>query len=136
MEAESEFLEASVIGDADAGEDGYVTIGEMLDDEIVTSPVCPICGTPLVKQERTLHSKGQKYTFLFNCPTDGNLLMVLKLHRNFNDTWRARRTLAHASEEEVAEFKKGLERTAVRKKVRHHRPRGPRRYGAEPKKQD
>lgn len=134
MEAESEFLEASVIGDADAGDDGYVTIGEMLDDEIVSSPKCPICGAPLLKKERTLHSKGQRYTILFSCPNDGELLMVLKLHRNFDDTWRARRTIALAGEESIAEFKKGLERTATRKKTRHYRPRGPRRYGAGPKK--
>jgi hypothetical protein len=34
-----EFLESSVIGDADAGDDGYVTIGEMLDDEVVTGAI-------------------------------------------------------------------------------------------------
>jgi inhibitor of KinA sporulation pathway (predicted exonuclease) len=38
-----EFLLDTVIGDADAGDDGYVTISEMLDDPIVKNPVCPIC---------------------------------------------------------------------------------------------
>ena len=32
-----EHLESSVIGDADAGDDGYVTINEMLEDEVVTA---------------------------------------------------------------------------------------------------
>jgi len=136
MEGEREFLEADVIGDADAGDDGYVTIGEMLDDEVVSSPACPICGKPLTRVEKALHSKGQRYTFLLNCPSDGDMLMVLKLHRNFNDTWRARRTLAHASEEEIAELRRGLERSTARKKVRQRKPRGPRRFGAEPKNKD
>ena len=52
-----EFLESSVIGDADAGDDGYVTIGEMLDDEIVKSPKCPICHCVMESKDKVLHSK-------------------------------------------------------------------------------
>ena len=122
-----EFLESSVIGDADAGDDGYVTIGEMLDDEIVKSPKCPICHGVMQSQDRVLHSKGQKYTFHFNCKKDGDMLLVLRLRRNFNETWRAKRTIAFATEESLEEFKRGIERTAVKRKMRQRKPRGPRR---------
>ncbi len=122
-----EFLESSVIGDADAGDDGYVTISEMLGDDVVKSPKCPICGKTLTAKEKVLHSKGQKYTFLFNCETDGDMLLVLRLRRNFNDTWRAKRTIALAGRGAVEEFYRGMERTAIRKKTRQRKPRGPRR---------
>ncbi len=124
-----EFLESSVIGDADGGDDGYVTISEMLNDDIVKSPKCPLCGSILEAKEKVLHSKGQKYTFYLNCKKDGDMLMVLRLRRNFNDTWRAKRTIALATEESISEFKKGVERTVIRRKVRQRKPRGPRRHG-------
>ena len=122
-----EFLESSVIGDADAGDDGYVTIGEMLDDDIVKSPRCPICHEIMHSQDRVLHSKGQKYTFHFNCKKDGDMLLVLRLRRNFNETWRAKRTIAFATEASLEEFKRGIERTSVKRKMRQRKPRGPRR---------
>ena len=131
-----EFLESSVIGDADAGDDGYVTIGEMLDDDIVKSPECPICHRVMETKDKVLHSKGQKYTFHLNCKKDGDMLLVLKLRRNFNDTWRAKRTIALATDEALEEFKRGMERTAVRKKVRHRKSRGPRRPGVEKSEND
>ncbi|MBR2343607.1 MAG: exonuclease domain-containing protein [Clostridia bacterium] len=120
-----EFLESGVIGDADAGDDGYVTINEMLDDDIVARPKCPICSAPLVKIGRTLHSKGQRYTLRFSCKRDGEMLEVLKLHRNFNETWRAKRTIAEATEEQLLEFDRALERSNIRRKAR--KPRSPRR---------
>lgn len=126
-EQTGEFLESSVIGDADAGDDGYVTIGEMLEDETVKYPKCPVCGTALERQDKTLHSKGQRYTFHFACPKDGHMLLSLKLHRNFNETWRAKRTLSYANEEQIEKFKHGLERTVTRRKVMQRKPRGPRR---------
>ena len=122
-----EFLEEGVIGDADAGDDGYVTINEMLDDDIVRKPLCPICKAPLAMMDNSLHSKGQRYTFHFACKKDGGMLLSLKLHRNFNDTWRARRTVSQATEEQLAEFRRGIERTAIRRKVRKRKSRGPRR---------
>ena len=121
-----EFLESSVIGDADAGDDGYVTIGEMLDDEIVKSPKCPICHAVMESKDKVLHSKGQKYTMHFTCPKDGDMLLVLRLRRNFNETWRAKRTIAIATEESLEEFRHGIERTAVKRKMRQRKPRGPR----------
>ena len=122
-----EFLESSVIGDADAGDDGYVAIGEMLEDDIVKKPLCPICHVPLTQEDRILHSKGQRYTFHYKCKKDGDMLLVLKLHRNFNDTWRAKRTIAEASESQLAEFREGLERANVRRKTRQRKRSAPRR---------
>jgi hypothetical protein len=49
--------------------------------------------------------------------------MVLKLYRNFNDTWRAKITIDKASEERVAEFKSSLERVAVRRRSKRKTPR-------------
>ena len=116
-------LEESVIGDADAGEDGYVTISEMLDDECVKEPSCPICSQKLTMNLKCLHSKGQRYTYLYSCKKDGNMLLSLKLHRNFNETWRAKRTVEIADEARIEEFKRGLERSNVKRKARRRKPR-------------
>ena len=121
-----EFLSESVIGDADAGDDGYVTIGELLDDEIVKNPLCPICNSPLESIGQTLHSKGQKYTLPYKCKNDGNMLLTLRLHRNFNDTWRAKRIIRLTDEKELLEYRESLERASVRRKARK-RKAGPRR---------
>ncbi len=126
-------LEESVIGDADAGDDGYVTIGELLDDEVVKKPICPICKSPLALENDILHSKGQKYTLHYSCKKDGDMLLSLKLHRNFNDTWRAKRTLRKATREELSEFRLGLERSnMIRKKTtRRRKSKSKRRISAE-----
>ena len=105
-----------MIGDADAGDDGYVTIAEMLEDDIVASPICPICKAKLESLGKPLHSKGQKYTFIYNCEKDGDMILTLKLHRNFNDTWRAKRTLDKATDEKLEAYKLGLEKSNIRRK--------------------
>ncbi len=115
-EQRGEFLVEKVVGDADAGDDGYVTIAEMLDDPIIKEPVCPICKGELCEAGKTLHSKGQKYTFYFKCKKDGDVFETLKLHRNFNDTWRARLTMKLVGKDEIEEYKKGLERSNIRRK--------------------
>ncbi len=125
-EKNGEFLSEAVIGDADAGDDGYVTISELLDDDIVKSPVCPICNSPLESLGRTLHSKGQKYTLPYRCKKDGDMLLTLRLHRNFNDTWRAKRIIRLTDEKELLEYRESLEKASVRRKARK-RKAGPRR---------
>ena len=116
-----EFLEDSVIGDADAGGDGYVAISEMLDDPIVKTPVCPICKREMTEEDKLLHSKGQKYTMHFVCKKHGDMLLSLKLHRNFNETWRARRTIRQADEASLAEYREGIEKASFRHKTTSRR---------------
>lgn len=112
-----EHLESYVIGDADAGDDGYVTIGEMLEDEIVCSPSCPICKKKLNSLGKCLHSKGQKYTFIYNCEACGDMILTLKLHKNFNDTWRAKRVIDIATDEALLRYHTGIEKSNIRKKA-------------------
>ena len=118
-----DFLESDVIGDADAGDDGYVTVGELLDDDVVKAARCPLCGEEMSSLLKPLHSKGQKYSLLYECKNDGKMLLALKLHRNFNDTWRAKRTVSRATDEQIAELKAGLERGNIRRKNRTVRQR-------------
>lgn len=116
-----QYLASSVIGDADAGDDGYVTVNEMLTDDCVIHPVCPLCKKPLTPTGKPLHSKGQRYLFPFTCQRDGDLFLTLKLQRNFNDTFRARRTITRADEDAIADYRRRLEESNVRKKTRTHR---------------
>ena len=122
-EPRGDFLEDYVIGDADAGDDGYVTISEMLEDSIVKRPICPICKRELTEEDKLLHSKGQKYTMHFVCKKHGDMLLSLKLHRNFNDTWRARQTIRLADEAALTEYREGIERANVKRKSMHRRTR-------------
>ena len=121
----------TVIGDADAGDDGYVTVSELLSDEIVTNPKCPICGAVMTEVSKPLHSKGQKYTYLYNCKKDGDLFLSLKLHRNFNDTYRARLQITRPGEESMQKYKDGLGRASIRKKSRSRRKPGAKRRKTE-----
>ena len=122
-ENRGELLEDGVIGDADAGDDGYVTISELLDDECVSAPICPVCREKLKPESKLLHSKGQRYSYLFECKKHGNIILSLKLHRNFNETWRAKRTLAIANEEKVKEFRQSLELHTAKRKIYAKKPR-------------
>ncbi len=132
-----ELLLNDVLGDADAGDDGYVTISELLEDEEVTSLPCPLCKGALKKHSSVLHSKGQRYTFLFECPKDGMMLESLKLHRNFNETWRCKRTVTVANEEKVVEFKRALDIHNAKRKMKTRKPRRkPRRHTAEANEQN
>ena len=117
----TQYLEDFVIGDADAGDDGYVTIGELLDDEIVTSPVCPICKSKMSLKLKPLHSKGQRYTYFYNCRRDGDMFLTLKLHRNFNETWRARRTVERVDEERIVELRRAIDISNAKRKVKRKR---------------
>lgn len=131
-EADGDLLESGVIGDADAGADGYVTINEMLDDEINKSPICPICKKPLIAESKPLHTKGQRYTYHYRCKTHGDMFLTLKLHKNFNETWRARRQLTMADEAALTEYRAALEKTGTMRR-RHNRRggRSRRKYAAQ-----
>ena len=116
-------LDERVVGDADAGEDGYVTISELLDEEFVKAPVCPVCSRSLSPRLKMLHSKGQRYSYVYNCPKDGNMILSLKLHRNFNETWRAKLTVDIADDARIEEFKRALEASNFKRKLKHRRSR-------------
>ena len=122
-ERRGEILLERVIGDADAGDDGYVTINEMLSDDIVKSPTCPICKKPLTGEASELHSKGQRYTYLYSCKSDGRMLLSLKLHKNFNETWRAKLTVELANDEKIEGFEKALERSNIKRKAKRRKSR-------------
>ena len=51
------------------------------------------------------------------------MFLSLKLQRNLNDTFRARRMITQASEEEIAAFRTRLGETAIRRKARGRRSR-------------
>ena len=128
-ESNGDSLEEQTLGDADAGDDGYVTIDELLEDPKVKNPLCPICNSPLLEKGKILHSKGQKYTYYFGCENDGDMLVTLRLHRNFNDTWRAKRTVRMADDEQLKSYRDGLvkhenfkKKTSRRRRVRSVRP--------------
>jgi inhibitor of KinA sporulation pathway (predicted exonuclease) len=129
--AKGDDLYECVIGDADAGDDGYVTVSELLSDDVVTHPVCPICKGALRERSKPLHSKGQKYTYLYNCEKDGDLFLSLKLHRNFNDTYRARLVISRVTEDAMKKYEDGLVRTSIRKKTRSRRKSGAKRRAQE-----
>ncbi len=118
-----EHLYSAIIGDADGGDDGYVTINEMLEDAPIASPVCPRCGGALTRHDGLLHSKGQKYTLHYKCDEHGDMLLSVKLHRNFNETWRGKLTIDEASEEMLASFFASLEKSVQKRKI-HRRRRG------------
>ena len=124
-------LYQSVIGDADAGEDGYVTIGELLDDDIVKAAVCPVCGRKMRLLTKPLHSKGQRYTFHYGCEKDGDMFLTLKLFRNFNETWRARVSVEKVDGEKISQLRESLERSAVRRRSRRKNPRPKRKITAQ-----
>ncbi|MBQ8719416.1 MAG: exonuclease domain-containing protein [Clostridia bacterium] len=116
-----DYLEEETLGDADAGGDGYVTIEELFDDEPIKSPLCPVCKKPMRSTGKLLHSKGQRYTAPFKCQKDGEMLLSLKLYRNFNDTWRVKKTVYTATEERLNEYRTGLEKSNIRRKARSRR---------------
>lgn len=129
-DGEKKYLSEFVLGDADAGEDGYVTTGELLDDPLIKTPLCPTCKKPLVAKNKMLHSRGQKYTMLFSCRHDGDMFLVMKLHRNFNDTWRAKVTFKTAEEEEIREYEQKLEVEASFKRTPRSRRSSKKRHHA------
>lgn len=103
-----DFLESTVLGDADGGEQGFRTVQEAISCPAFTAPVCPTCGAPLRRAEPVLHSKGNRYQALFVCETDGELFVQLRLQKNLNETWRARKLVYAADEEKKKQYRDKL----------------------------
>ena len=125
---QGKYLDLVDFGHADVCEKGFPTLDEVMRDERIAAPVCPTCGKPLEKTGRLLHAKGQKYTQLLSCPEHGHMLMTLRLTRNLDETFRAKRMLTEPSGEEIAAYeqklaKAGIAKTAGKRR-RRRRPGG------------
>ena len=120
-------------GNADAGDEGFESIDEALSDAEIISHACPICGSALSQEGKFLHSRGQKYTVPLKCEKDGAIMLRMKLHRNFDETWRAKCTYSAADEESLAAYEKGMAEARNRRKTgkRAQRPRQRRQTSAE-----
>ena len=111
-----------VIAKGDKAEEAKAAGADVVgDDDIVKKPVCPICKAALRCENKLLHSKGQRYTIHYNCKKHGDMLLSLKLHRNFNETWRARRTVKLADETALKEYREGLEKANIKRKTSRRR---------------
>ena len=130
----SKYLVEKVIGDADGGDDGYVTIGELLDDDIVKNAKCPVCSSPMCLKLKPLHSKGQRYTYFYNCKKDGDMFLSVKLHRNFNETWRAKLTVEKVTEAEIVELRRALDISTARRKFKKRKPHAVKKTDARTRK--
>ncbi len=120
---QGQFLEEGEIGNADIGETGFLEISDLLASPEAARPLCPLCGAPCEVLEKPLHSKGQRYTRLIRCETHKEMLMQLRLQRNFNETWRAKKTVAPADHEAVEAFHTKLKESERERKQRAHRRR-------------
>ncbi len=118
-----QFLEEAEIGCADAGDTGFATIDDALNAPAVKSPLCPLCAKPLAALGETLHSRGQRYTRHMKCEEHGELMVNIRLQHNYNETWRARKTVTQADEEAVANYHRKLEEAATQKKLHTARRR-------------
>lgn len=116
-------LEDTEIGNSDTGDTGFEEIGELLASPGVATPCCPMCGKPLAAQDKTLHSKGQRYSTLFACKEHGMMFVTLKLHRNLNETWRAHKTVTPATEETIDAYRTKLRENEAQRKARARRRR-------------
>jgi DNA polymerase III epsilon subunit-like protein len=127
MQGSSDTLLSDIHGDADAGQKGYDTPSAILADTDIVLPACPSCGKRLSPMDRIVHSKGQRYTQILTCEEHGSLLLDLRLVRNFNETWRVRRSISVATAEAVEKYKTKLAESAAGR-----RPRRPRRRPRRP----
>ena len=117
------YLEDTEIGNADTGEEGFAEIGDLLASPCVTAPLCPFCQKPMTQEDKTLHSKGQRYSTLWECKEHGQMFLSLKLHRNLNETWRAHKTITLATEESVTTYRTKLRENEQQRKARARRRR-------------
>lgn len=113
-----EALQDVTFGDAGIGEEGYPSIDAALADQKVTATACPLCAAPLSIEEKVLHSKGHRYVSLAHCEKDGDFFLYLRPAKNFDETWRVRKLVNRAKDEEIDAFRKKLEETAVRRSRR------------------
>ena len=122
---QGECLTSFVLGDADAGETGFPTPEDILAHPTVKAPVCPICSAKLKPLDKMLHSKGQRYTLLLECPEHGKLFEKLRMMRNFNGTWRAKCAVLPADEAGEKDYLRRLKESATPRRRRPRRAQKP-----------
>ncbi len=132
---EENFLLDETYGDSNIGEDGYVELSEFFAEEFATLTACPKCSSPLTAKNQTLHSKGHRYLTLFNCKEHGDMFLQIKMHKNFDETWRARKTVVLAEEKDAAEYIRRLEENEAQRTKRRNAKRSSRQRKKKTSKQ-
>ena len=115
---QGQFLGIWELGNADVGETGYTAIDDILKDESLENPTCPLCGDFLEKTGKLLHAKGQRYSRLCTCAEHGKLMLSVRVIRNLNETLRARCTITEATEEKIATYETKLKNAEMVKTAR------------------
>ncbi len=123
-----QFLEEAEIGCADAGDVGFNSIEEALDHPDVKTPKCPLCGEFFIPAGDILHSRGQRYSRLMKCEEHGDFMVNVRIHHNFNETIRVRKTVNPADEEAIATYLRKLAEAETQRRA--HAPRRRRRRPA------
>lgn len=122
-----DFLLDETYGDSNIGEDGYVEINEFLESADAVLDKCPICNERAACTGKTLHCKGHKYVTMYNCEKDGNLFLNVKMLKNFDESWRAHKTVTLADKDAIADYVRRLEESSQRKRKRTRRPHSQRK---------
>ncbi len=118
-------LQDITYGESDIGQEGYVSAEAALSDTAVSVTACPLCGAAVEYEGRKIHTKGQRYQSLVHCAEHGDFFVCLRPARNFDETWRVRKSITRASGDELVAFREKLrepERRRVRRPRRHRRP--------------
>lgn len=116
--ADEDCLFDETYGDSNIGEDGYVEISEFFAEEKSGITRCPKCNSLLTDKHSTLHCKGRRYLTLFKCEEHGPIFLQIKMHKNFDETWRARKTVLLAKENEISEYLGRLEESEIKRSKR------------------
>ncbi len=115
-------LQDITYGEADIGQRGFESIEEALADSAVKTDICPLCGADVESDGRILHTKGHRYQRLFRCSQHGDFSAYLRPARNFDETWRIRKCVNRATEEDITIFSQKLQEAATERR-RRRRPR-------------
>jgi inhibitor of KinA sporulation pathway (predicted exonuclease) len=75
----------------------FATREQAFEDRRVTSPDCPICGSPL-KCTRWVNQGDKRYMAIASCPEDGKFLIRIKFRLTEEDTWTVNRIIYKADE--------------------------------------
>ena len=118
-----QYLDAVEFGNADVGEKGFSSPEQVLKDDLVEKPECPLCHKRLEFVGKMLHAKGQRYSQLCKCGEHGSLMMNVRLARNINGTFRAKRTIVEADADMIATHQEKLSRAQTEKSAKRRRRR-------------